>query len=233
VLRSDGQRAADGTGRSQLLDHRRGGWAPRAAPAAALAVRTVWDEQRILDIASAWAAGHLDNGDAVLIVDETADEKSSTDAVGAARQLRRSIRQRAMGYLMAVRANHAVTTGPGRTVAAPSAVTMIPARAWNRMRTGSETKGTRHYDWAMLEVTSDDTPDGQPDGHSVLLARRHRRTGTPSFYGCWTPGPVPLSRLIAVAVACWRIEEDHQLTKQATGWTQGRSSAGSPGTAGP
>jgi len=28
-----------------------------------------------------------------------------------------------------------------------------------RMRTGSGTKGTRHYDWAMLEVTSDDTPD--------------------------------------------------------------------------
>ena len=38
------------------------------------------------DIASAWAAGHLDDGDAVLIVDETADEKSSADAAGAARQ---------------------------------------------------------------------------------------------------------------------------------------------------
>jgi hypothetical protein len=25
------------------------------------------------------------------------------------------------------------------------------------MRTGSGTKGTRHYDWAMLEVASDDT----------------------------------------------------------------------------
>jgi hypothetical protein len=35
-----------------------------------------------VDIASAWAAGHLDDGDAVLIV----DEKSSADAVGAARQ---------------------------------------------------------------------------------------------------------------------------------------------------
>ena len=53
----------------------------------------------------------------------------------------------------------------------------------------------------MLEVTSDDTPDGHPDGHSVLLARRHRYTGTLSYYRCWTPGPVPLSRLIAIAVA--------------------------------
>ncbi len=39
----------------------------------------------------------------------------------------------------------------------------------------------------MLEVTSDDTPDGQPDGHGMLLARRHRYTGTLSYYRCWTP----------------------------------------------
>jgi SRSO17 transposase len=210
--------------------------------------RAVWDDQQVLDIASAWAAGHLDDGNAVLIVDETADEKSSGSAAGAARQysgtvggialcqvtvtltyatgrghaligralyvpescaadeehrelagvpedvmfatkpqlagnllgrahcrgiraafvagdevyagreLRCGIRQRGMGYVMAVRANHALTTGSGRTVTAAAAAGMIPARAWQRMRTGSGTKGTRHYDWAMLEVTSDDTP---------------------------------------------------------------------------
>jgi SRSO17 transposase len=48
--------------------------------------RAVWDDQRLLDIAAAWASSHLDDGDAVLIVDETADEKSSANAVGAARQ---------------------------------------------------------------------------------------------------------------------------------------------------
>jgi hypothetical protein len=69
------------------------------------------------------------------------------------------------------------------------------------MRTGSGTEGTRHYDRAMLEVTSDDTHDGHGDGYSVLLARRHRYTGTLSSCRCWTPGPVPLSRLIAIAVA--------------------------------
>ena len=73
----------------------------------------------------------------------------------------------------------------------------------------------------MLEVTSDDTPGdhhGERDaGRSALLVRRHRYTGTCSFYRCWTPGPVPLSRLIAIASARWRIEEDHQLSKQAAG----------------
>jgi SRSO17 transposase len=173
--------------------------------------RAVWDDQQVLDTAAAWAAGHLDDGDAVLIVDETADEKSSGDAVGAARQysgtvggialcqvavtltlatsrghaligralylpeacaadeehrelagvpeevmfatkpqlagnlldrahglgvraafvagdevyggreLRRGIRQREMGYVLAVRANHVVTAGPGRTATAAAA----------------------------------------------------------------------------------------------------------------
>ena len=82
------------------------------------------------------------------------------DEVYGGRQLRRDIRQRGMGYVMAVRANHTVITGSGRTVTAAAAASMIPAHAWHRMRTGSGTKGTRHYDWAMLEVTSDDTPDG-------------------------------------------------------------------------
>jgi SRSO17 transposase len=274
--------------------------------------RAVWDDQQVLDIASAWAVSHLDDEDAVLIVDETADEKSSADCAGAARQysgtaggvalcqvavtvtyatsrghaligralylpescaadeehrelagvpeevmfatkpqlagtlldrayalgigaafvagdevyggrqLRRSIRQRGMGYVMAVRANHVLTTGSGRAVTAAVAVRMIPARAWHRMRTGSGTKGTRHYDWAMLEVTSDDAPGGYDGGRSVLLARRHRYTGQLSYYRCWTPGPVPLSRLIAVASARWRIEEDHQLSKQAAGLDAGQ-----------
>jgi SRSO17 transposase len=274
--------------------------------------RAVWDDQHVVDMAAAWAASHLDDGDAVLIVDETADEKSSADCAGAARQysgtvggvalcqvavtltyatsrghaligralylpegcaadeehrelagvpeevlfatkpqlaaglldraqslgiraafvvgdevygghqLRRGIRERGMGYVMAVRANHAVTVSSGGTVTAAAAAGLIPARAWQRMRTGSGTKGTRHYDWAVLQVTSDDTPGGHQDGHSVLLVRRHRYTGTLSFYRCWTPGPVPLSKLIAIASARWRIEEDHQLAKQNTGLDAGQ-----------
>ncbi len=144
------------------------------------------------------------------------------DEVYGGRELRRSIREREMSYVMAVRANHALTVGSGRAVTAAGAVSMIPRQAWHRMRTGSGTKGTRHYDWAMLEVASDDTPAGHDDGHSVLLARRHRYTGTVSYYRCWTPGPVPLSRLIAIPVARWRIEEDHQLSKQAVGLDAGQ-----------
>jgi hypothetical protein len=129
------------------------------------------------------------------------------DEVYGGRDLRRAIRALGMGYVLAVRANHALTPGSGRTVTAAGAVRLIPRSAWQRMRTGHGTKGSRHYDWAMLEVTGDDAPGGHDAGCSALLVRRHRYTGTCSFYRCWTPGPVPLARLIATAVARWRIEE--------------------------
>lgn len=44
----------------------------------------------------------------------------------------------------------------------------------------------------MVGVLADDTPDGQPAGHSTLLVRRHRYTRTLSFYRCWSPAPRPL-----------------------------------------
>jgi hypothetical protein len=49
----------------------------------------------------------------------------------------------------------------------------------------------------------------------------HRHTGTLSYYRCRAPGPAPLSRLIAVATVRWRIEEDHQLARQAVGLAAG------------
>jgi hypothetical protein len=94
---------------------------------------------------------------------------------------------------------------------------------WQRMRTGSATKGAKDYDWAMIGILPDDTPDGQEDnGHAFLLLRRHRYTGTVSYYLCWSPGPVPLAKLIAVAVARWKIEEDHQQSKQVSGLDSGQ-----------
>ena len=67
-------------------------------------------------------------------------------------------------------------------------------------------KGARDYHWAMIEITPDDTPEGQDDGHGFLLLRRHRYTGTVSYFLCWSPGPVPLAKLISVAVTRWKIE---------------------------
>lgn len=89
-----------------------------------------------------------------------------------------------------------------------------------RLCTGTGGKGVRHYDWAMLAITSDDAPDdaqdfGATQERSVLLVRRHRYIGSVSLYRCWSPRPVPVATLIHVATAWWCIEEDHQLAKQS------------------
>ncbi|MEV0966382.1 IS701 family transposase [Streptomyces sp. NPDC049910] len=261
--------------------------------------RAVWDEEAVLERTTAWAVDVLDDGDGILIADETGDAKSSTDAVAAARQysdsvggvdlcqvavhltfattrghcligrrlyftqewaadeerreltgvpdklcfatkpqlaadmlraadqqgipasfflgdevyggreLRTTCRELGLGYVVGVRSNHRVTTGPVKLSVAKAAA-RLPKRAWQRMRTGAGQKGVRDYDWAMIEVTADDTPNGHdPDtGTSVLLVRRHRYTRTVSYYRCFAPGPVSL------VCRRWRVEDDFQDAKE-------------------
>jgi SRSO17 transposase len=144
------------------------------------------------------------------------------DEVYGGRDLRKGIRERNTGYVLAVRSNYAVTLLSGRRLAVKKAASLVKPAMWQRMRTGSATKGARDYHWPMIEITPDDTPGGHDDGHAFLLLRKHRYTGTVSYFLCWSPGPVPLAKLISVAVARWRIEEDHQLTKQVTGLDSGQ-----------
>ena len=274
--------------------------------------RAVWDQELMLDLAAGWAAARLGDGDGILVIDETGDAKSSTDAAGAARQysgstggvdlcqvtvtltyatgrghtllgralylpgaraadeehreltgipeevlfetkpqlagdlvghacelgidaamvagdevyggrdLRHRIRGLGLGYVLAVRSNHTLTLTSGKTMTAAAAARLVPAGAWCRMPAGTATKGARDYDWAMIGIAADDTPEGQDEGHSVLLVRRHRYTRTLSYYQCWTPQPVPLACLVAAATARWRIEEDHQQAKQCSGLDKGQ-----------
>ncbi len=143
------------------------------------------------------------------------------DEVYGGLDLRKSIRQRGTGYVLAVRSNHAVTLPSGRRLTVKNATKLAKPGMWQRMRTGQATKGAKDYHWAMMEVTPDDTPDGHDDGNAVLLLRRHRYTGTISYFLCWTPHPVPLARLIAVAVTRWKIEMVFpQLAKRAV-WPVG------------
>jgi SRSO17 transposase len=145
------------------------------------------------------------------------------DEVYGGLDLRTSIRGRGTGYVLAVRSNHMVTLPSGRRLAVKGAAGLLKPAMWQRMRTGSATKGAKDYHWAMIEVTPDDTPEGHDDGHAFLLLRRHRYTGTVSYFLCWSPGPVPLAKLIFVAVARWRIEEDHQLGRQAARLDSGQA----------
>ena len=144
------------------------------------------------------------------------------DEVYGGLDLRRRIRELGTGYVMAVRSNHAVPLPSGRRLAVKTAQKLVKPSMWQRMRAGSASKGAKDYHWAIIEVKPDDTPEGHDDGHAFLLLRKHRYTGTISYYLCWSPRPVPLAKLIEVAVARWKIEEDHQMSKQVTGLDSGQ-----------
>ena len=115
-----------------------------------------------------------------------------------------------------------MTLPSGRRLTVKNAASLVKPAMWQRMRTGQATKGAKDYHWAMTGITPDDTPEGHHDGHAVLLLRKHRYTGTISYFLCWTPDPVPLARLIQVAVTRWKTEEDHQISKQVTGLDAGQ-----------
>jgi SRSO17 transposase len=83
------------------------------------------------------------------------------DEVYGGLDLRKSIRERGTGNVMAVRSNCRVTLPSGRRLTAKDASLLLKPGMWQRMRTGSATKGAKDYHWGMIEVTPDDTPEGQ------------------------------------------------------------------------
>ena len=76
------------------------------------------------------------------------------DEVYGGRDLRKSIRARGTGYVLAIRSNYAVTLPSGRRLSVKTASNLVKPAMWQRMRTGSATKGAQDYDWAMIGIRS-------------------------------------------------------------------------------
>jgi SRSO17 transposase len=136
------------------------------------------------------------------------------EVYGADSKLRIALQQRAIGYVLAVACDHQISTGAGK-YPAKALARRLPARAWNRLSAGIGAKGHRWYDWALIDIPVTDT-DGGPGGQALLI-RRSISTGELAFYRCYTPTPVPLATLVAVAGRRWTIEESFQAGKGLTG----------------
>jgi SRSO17 transposase len=130
---------------------------------------------------------------------------------GGDRHLRRDLQARGVGYVLAVAKSHRVTAravdGPIR---ADQLAATVPSRAWNRISAGDGAKGHRDYDWAWITITP---PADEAAGQHTLLIRRRISDGELAFYRCWSPRPVPLRVLVAVAGTRWRIETCFQTSK--------------------
>jgi len=138
------------------------------------------------------------------------------EAYGGDPRLAARLRVLGLGYVLAVACSHQVRTGIG-TVRVDDLAPALPRSAWQRVSAGAGAKGHRYYDWAWTCLPEHLDDHG---GHHWLLIRRNRRTGELAFYRCWSPQPVALGVLVAVAGRRWKIEESFQAAKTGLGLDQ-------------
>jgi SRSO17 transposase len=127
----------------------------------------------------------------------TADE-----AYGANPRLRGWLEEHGIPYVMAVSCGEMIPTAAGKK-RADALAALVPDGGWQRLSCADGSKGPRLYDWALIATKS-------PQHH--LLVRRPLAPGEKgvlelAFFRCWSPRPVTLAELVAVAGARWGVED--------------------------
>jgi SRSO17 transposase len=136
------------------------------------------------------------------------------EVYGADPDLRRWCRAHGLSYVLAVARSHRVVTGIGPRRAVDLAVR--GDLRWQRVSAGDGAKGHRWYDWALIDLTTDDLDHDQHGGVHGLLVRRSR-SGELAYYRVWTPTSAPIAELVRVAGRRWAIEEAFQAGKGLAG----------------
>ena len=130
------------------------------------------------------------------------------EVYGADSGLRTACQSRGVGYVLAVARNHYVVTAGCRVDAL---VVGMPTFGWQRLSAGAGSKGPRLYSWLLIDIAS------TLPGHEWIMVRRNDSTQELAYYRCWSPHPVPLRTLVAVAGRRWTIEESFQAAKGQAG----------------
>jgi SRSO17 transposase len=124
------------------------------------------------------------------------------EVYGGNPKLRAWLEEQQVPYVMAVACSEmtAVPAGPQR---ADELAALVPDGAWQRLSCADGSKGPRLYDWALIGTDS-------PQRH--LLIRRSLAPGEKgdlelAYFRCWSPRPVTLAELVAVAGARWGVED--------------------------
>ena len=134
------------------------------------------------------------------------------EVYGGNPKLRAWLEEQEIPYVMAVACSEMATTPAGARRADELAV-LIPQGGWQRLSCADGFKGPRLYDWAL-------TGTGSPRRH--LLVRRSLAPGEKgelelACFRCYSPLPVTLPELVAVAGARWGIEDCFAEAKNEAG----------------
>ncbi len=139
-------------------------------------------------------------------------------------KLRTALEERGTGYVLAVACLPEVTTGAGK-FRADILAKKCPSGPGRSSPQGPGPRAT-----ASTTGQSSTSPTHAP-GSRQLLIRRNRSTGELAYYRCYSPASVPLTVLVTVAGARWRVEEffqsgrclaalDEHRVRRCTSWSR-------------
>ena len=137
---------------------------------------------------------------------------AADEVYGNAGDFRAGLEDLGLGYVLAVSCSTTIDIGPAR-IRADALARELDGDCWQVRSAGPGSKGLRLYQWAYLHLDQP-TPER---GQRYLLIRRSMSSGELAYYRCWTPQPVTLHVLVAVAGTRWRVEESFQAGKGLTG----------------
>jgi SRSO17 transposase len=136
---------------------------------------------------------------------------AADEVYGNAGDFRTGLEDLGIGYVAAVSRSTTIGVGPAR-IRADELARTLSGDCWQVRSAGPGSKGRRLYQWAYLHL-NDPAPHR---GQRYLLIRRSIGSGELAYYRCWTPTPVKLADLVAVAGTRWRVEESFQAGKGLT-----------------
>ncbi|MGI9007159.1 MAG: IS701 family transposase [Streptosporangiaceae bacterium] len=146
------------------------------------------------------------------------------EAYGGNPGLREWLEKEKIPFVLGIACNAMIATGAGAK-RADGLAGLVPAAGWQRLSCADSSKGPRLYDWALIATISQD--------HWLLVRRSlHRREKGGlelAFFRCYSPRPVALPELVAVAGARWAVEDcfaeakneagpDHYQVRQYRSW---------------
>ena len=114
-----------------------------------------------------------------------------------------------LGYVVAVRSDHAVHVG-WRQARANALADEIPKDSWQRLSCGSGSKGPRLYEWALLNANC---PKPRVYKRWLLFRRSLDNPGEVVCFACGGPPGTTINDLVKVAGARWAIEDLFELAK--------------------
>jgi hypothetical protein len=147
------------------------------------------------------------------------------EVYGGSPELREWLEAQKIPYVLAVACSAMIPTAAG-AMRADQLAALVPVGAWQQASCADGPEGPRLYDWALIGTDTED---------HWLMVRRSLQPGEKgdlelAFYRCYSPRPVTLAELAAVAGARWGVEDCFAEARTRSAWTTTRSAATAPGT---